>query len=170
MNKTQSRPGTTILVSLFVAASVGLVGCSAHSITPSRSSAAGEASSSVATQPLVDVSQVWASHPIPDCPRVVIGNESAPAELELPSDETVAAQLSGVRSPGSLQWVRAKLGWVTQALSVTRADIIDNQNAADANSFERKGFERYVSHVKDELSVGHDISADVDGDYPEGCR
>ncbi|MBV0918013.1 hypothetical protein KC238_12180 [Mycobacteroides chelonae] len=73
-------------------------------------------------------------------------------------------------SPGSATWVRTKLGWVTQALSVTRADMIDNQNAVDANSVERKGFERYVSHVKDELMVGRDIADDVDGDYPEGCR
>lgn len=171
MKKNQSRLGTTNLVALVIALGValGVVGCSERPAT-SASSSAGEASSSVSAQSLVDVSQVWASHPMPDCPRIIIGKTSAPAGLELPSNETVAEVLRGVRSPAPEGWVRKKLGWLTQALSVTRADIIDNSDAGDANSAENKGFQRYVGHVKDELEVGHDIANDVDGDYPEGCR
>ncbi|SLH96928.1 Uncharacterised protein [Mycobacteroides abscessus subsp. abscessus] len=90
----QSRTGTTKLAALAIAASVGVVGCS-HPTTTTSASSVGETSSSVATQPLVDVSQVWASHPMPDCPRIIIGNSSAPAGLELPSNETVAEVLRG---------------------------------------------------------------------------
>lgn len=170
-NNTQSRSGTRCLVSLTLAlgVSLGVVGCSTHPTTLTGSNGAGESSASAA-RALVDVAAVWATHPMPPCPRVVIGNATASPGLVLPDDASVARQLTGVRSPGSVEWVRAKLGWVTQALSVTRADVIDNKGAADANSVEVKGFERYVGHVKDELVVGHDIAADVDGDYPEGCR
>lgn len=168
----QSRPGTRTLVALVIAATVAMsvVGCSSEHPTPTGSNGAGTASTSASAQSLVDVAAVWASHPMPDCPRVIIGNVSAPAGLELPDDESVARELRGVKSPAPESWVRTKLGWVTQALSVTRADIIDDSDAGDANTAENKGFQRYVGHVKDELKVGHDIANDVDGDYPEGCR
>ncbi|SKP38434.1 hypothetical protein [Mycobacteroides abscessus] len=172
MMTSQSRPSTTqLVVGLTVAFGVGLsvVGCSSEHPTPSGASTSGTISTTAA-QGLVDVAAVWASHPMPPCPRVIVGNQSAPAGLELPSDDSVAAQLADVMSPAPESWVREKLGWVTQALSVTRADIIDNSDAGDANSAENKGFQRYVGHVKDELKVGHDIANDVDGDYPEGCR
>lgn len=171
MTNTQSRTGTKFFASLVIAASVslGAVGCSTHPTT-TGSSTAGTISTSAPSRALVDVAAVWATHPMPDCPRVIVGNVSAPVGLELPSDETVAEQLRGVKSPGTESWVRTKLGWLTQALSVTRADIIDNSDAGDANSAENKGFQRYVGHVKDELKVGHAIANDVDGDYPEGCR
>lgn len=167
MNNTQSRPGATILVVLALALGVGLVGCSSHPTTPSVSSTSGETSSSVAARALVDVSQVWATHPLPPCPRLVGGNLTAPTGLELPSDETVAKQLAGVRSPGSESWVRTKLGWLTQELAATRADIIDANLPGDRSMLD--GFDQYVRHLRDELQVGHDISDPVDKTYPEGC-
>lgn len=169
MNKTQSRPGTTILVSLFVAASVALVGCSNHPTTPTGSSAAGEPSSSASAQTMVDVSQVWQNHPMPDCPRVIVGNVSAPAGLELPSNESVARQLAGVRSPGSPQWVRTKLGWVTMWLAQTRAGIIDHPESPSVHATVTR-FDQYVEHIKLELGSGQDVpDSDLDGRFPEGC-
>lgn len=83
---SQSRPGATTLVSMAVAlgVSLGVVGCT--------STMGASAISTSAAHELVDVSVVWASHPMPPCLRVVIGNQSAPVGLELPSDETVAQQ------------------------------------------------------------------------------
>ncbi|OHU36052.1 hypothetical protein BKG80_23545 [Mycobacteroides chelonae] len=63
--------------------------------------------------------------------------------------------------------MRAKLGWITQELAATRADIID-ANTPDDSSM-RNGFEQYVMHVRDELQAGHDISDPIDKTYPEGC-
>ncbi|MBN7483686.1 hypothetical protein [Mycobacteroides abscessus] len=146
--------------------SLGVVGCS-HPTTPSRSSSAGEAISSASAQPLVDVSAVWATHPMPDCPRVVIGNESAPAGLTLPSAEGVAKELAGVRSPASEGWVRTKLGWVTRHLAKTRADIIDANTPGDDSML--KTFDLYVKHVRTELVAGQGSSDPTDEIYPEGC-
>lgn len=120
---------------------------------------------------MVDVSAVWATEPLPDCPKPpIVFNGYAPQGIALPDKASVAKQLAGVRSPATETWVRTKLGWVTQALAITRADISDNPTATDANKAEGKGFERYVAHVKSELLDGHDITDPVDGDYPEGCR
>lgn len=166
--KSQSRPGAPRFVALAIAASVsfGVVGCSSGHPTPSASSV-GQASSSVAAQNLVDVEAVWATHPLPPCPRLVGGNLTAPAGLELPSDETVARQLAGVKSPAPESWVRIKLGWLTQELAATRADIIDANLHGDRSMLD--GFDQYVRHLRDELQVGHDISDSVDKTYPEGC-
>lgn len=157
------------LVGLAIAATValGVVGCSAHPTT-SGSSTSGEASSSAEARNLVDVSAVWASHPLPPCPRVVIGNASSPAGLGLPSDESVARQLAGVRSPGSPQWVRTKLGWVTKELSATRAGVVDTAGTAGAEA-QVKDFRLYIDHIRAELIAGHDIPSDLDETYPEGC-
>lgn len=112
---------------------------------------------------------MWATHPMPDCPRVIIGNQSAPAGLELPSDESVANQMRGVRSPAPENWVRTKLGWVTQWLSKTRADLIAFSDTA-GGGVTIKRFDQYVAHVKSELQSGHDISdSSLDGRFPEGC-
>ncbi|WP_286142019.1 hypothetical protein [Mycobacterium sp. D16Q16] len=167
MKNNQSRTGTIKLAALAVAASVsiGVMGCS-HP-TPSGPSTSGETSSSVAARSLVDVSQVWATHPLPPCPRLVGGNLTAPAGLALPSDETVARQLAGVKSPASVSWVRIKLGWLTQELAATRADIIDANLPGDRSMLD--GFDQYVRHLRDELQLGHDISDPVDKTYPEGC-
>lgn len=167
MTNTQSRTGTKFFASLVIAASVGLVGCSSHP-APSVSNVSGQASSSVSAQPLVDVSAVWATHPLPPCPRVIVGNVSAPAGLVLPDDASVAKELAGVKSPGTPQWVRTKLGWLTQWLAQTRAGVIDHPEspAARANI---SGFNFYVKHVASELTVGHDIQDSIDETYPEGC-
>lgn len=165
-NNTQSRPFTTQLVGLAIAASVGVVGCSRPTTTSALS--VGETSSSVAARALVDVEGVWASHPMPDCPRVVIGNTSAPASLELPSNETVAEVLRGVRSPAPEGWVRGKLGWVAKWLAKVRADIVSDPGSAGSNA-EKETFKSYVKHVSDELRAGENHLDSTDSIYPEGC-
>ncbi|WP_236743232.1 hypothetical protein [Mycobacteroides franklinii] len=170
MMKSQFQPGATILAALTVAFGVilGVVGCNAeHPTTPLAASSTGMISSSVAAQALVDVSAIWATHPLPPCPRVIVGNQTAPARLVLPSDETVAGILAGVRSPGSDAWVREKLGWVTQELAATRADIISDPGVGAEE--QAKQFGQYVKHVRAELQAGHDISDPIDKTYPEGC-
>lgn len=163
----QSRRGATTLIVLAIAASVGVVGCTSHPTTPSVSSV-GQTSSSAEARQVVDVSAVWATKPLPNCPRVVIGNTSAPAGLELPSDETVARQLAGVKSPASESWVRTKLGWVTKELSATRAGVVDTAGTAGAEA-QVKDFRLYIDHIRAELIEGHDIPSDLDETYPEGC-
>lgn len=166
MVKIQSRPGATVLAALAIATSVGVVGCS-HPTT-SGSSSAGEPSISAQARPLVDVEKVWAAHPMPNCPDTLIGNESAPAGLTLPSDESVAKELAGVRSPASEGWVRTKLGWVTKALGETRAGIIASAGTAGARA-QGNDFELYVSHVRDELQLGRDTASDLDSTFIERC-
>lgn len=163
----QSRSGTTVLASLVVASVVAMsvVGCSTHPATPTGSSTI---STSAPSQALVDVSAVWATHPMPPCPRVIIGNQPAPAGLELPSDESVAQQLAGVKSPATEGWVRMKLGWVTKWLAKVRADIISDPASA-GSAAEKKTFDLYVKHVGDELREGQDSSSPPDSIYPEGC-
>lgn len=166
---TQSRTGTTNLVALVIASVVGLsvVGCNSHSTTPTGSSGAGAISTSTA-RALVDVEAVWATHPMPPCPRVIVGNASAPAGLELPSDESVAAQLRGVKSPAPESLVRAKLGWVTMWLAKVRADITSDPASAGSKA-EKKTFDSHVEHVGDELRAGQDSSSPTDSIYSEGC-
>lgn len=166
MMKSQSRPGAMKLVSLAIAASVGLVGCSSHPTTTSGSSV-GETSSSAQAQSLVDVSAIWASHPLPPCPDMLVGNQSAPAGLMLPSDESVAKELAGVRSPASESWVRERLGWVNQHLAKTRADIIDANTLGDDSML--RTFDSYVEHVRAELVSGRGSADPTDDIYPEGC-
>lgn len=169
MNNTQSRPGTTKLVGLALALGVGVVGCSSHPTTPTASSTAGESSSSVVAQGLVDVAAVWETHPMPPCARVVIGNATASPGLVLPSDESVAEVLRGVRSPAPEEWVREKLGWVTKWLGKTRADIISDPSSPGVPA-QSKRFGLYVEHIKSELTAGQDISdSALDGRFPEGC-
>ncbi|MDO3064366.1 hypothetical protein [Mycobacteroides abscessus] len=163
---SQSRTGTKSLAALAIAASVGVVGCS-HPTTTSASSV-GETSSSVATQPLVDVSQVWATEPLPACPKPpVVYNGDVSAGLELPDKASVARILAGAKSPAPTSWVREKLGWVTKHLSQTRADIIDANAPGDDSML--KTFDMYVKHVRAELEVGRDSSDPSDAIYPDGC-
>lgn len=165
MNIHQSQMGTRYLASLVIAlgVSLGAVGCSERP-TPS-----GTTSSSAPSRNLVDVSAVWATHPMPPCPRVIVGNISAPVGLELPSDESVARQLAGVKSPAPESWVREQLGWVTQELAATRADLISDPSSAGAPA-ESERFSQYVEHVKAELEAGHGIpDSELDGRFPEGC-
>lgn len=171
MNIHQYRPGTRYLVSLAIATTVtiGAVGCSNTHPTTTGSNGAGETSSTVAARALVDVSAVWAEHPLPPCPRLVIGNQSAPAGLELPSDESVAREFQGVMSPAPESWVRTKLGWVTMWLSKTRADLIAFSDTP-GGSATTKQFDHYVAHVNTELATGHDVSdSALDSRFPDGC-
>ncbi|SLI41282.1 Uncharacterised protein [Mycobacteroides abscessus subsp. massiliense] len=165
----QTRPGTRTLASLVIASVVGLsvVGCSTHPTTPTVSSTSGTISTTAAHE-LVDVEAVWATHPMPPCPRVIVGNASAPAGLELPSDESVAAQLRGVKSPAPESLVRAKLGWVTMWLAKVRADITSDPASAGSKA-EKKTFDSHVEHVGDELRAGQDSSSPTDSIYSEGC-
>ncbi|SLB99682.1 hypothetical protein [Mycobacteroides abscessus] len=170
-NNNQSRPGTKILAALAIAlgVSIGVVGCGSTHPTTSGSSSAGETSSSASAQNMVDVSAVWVTHPMPDCPRVVIGNATASPGLVLPDDASVARQLAGVRSPGSESWVREKLGWVTKWLGKTRADIISDPSSPGVPA-QSKRFSQYVEHIRTELEAGKDISdSALDGRFPEGC-
>ncbi len=156
------------LAALVIATTVGTVGCSSHLTTPSGASSVGEPSSSASAQTIVDVSRVWATHPLPPCPDVLIGNATAPAGVTLPSDESVAKELAGVRSPASEGWVKMKLGWVTKALGETRAGIIASAGTA-ASRAQGNDFELYVSHVRDELQLGRDTASDLDSTFIERC-
>ncbi|MBV6362617.1 hypothetical protein HZD78_21975 [Mycobacteroides chelonae] len=171
MMKPKSRSGATKLVGLALALGVSVVGCSSHPTTPSASSGMGESSSSTAqARPLVDVAAVWATHPMPDCPKPPIQRNggAVPAGIELPTESTVSEILGDVKSPASEAWVRTKLGWVTQWLLKTRADIVTDPGVgADAQS---KMFSDYVSHVRDELQAGRNIERELDGSYPEECQ
>lgn len=170
MMKDQSRPGATTLAVLAIATTVslGVVGCSTHPTTPSGASSAGEPSSSTSAQTMVDVSQVWAMEPLPDCPKPpVVYNGDVPAGLELPDKASVARILAGAESPAPESWVREKLGWVTQNLAKTRADIIKADMPSDSSMTD--GFRDYVVHVRAELIAGKDIPDDLDGIFPEGC-
>ncbi|ORA57330.1 hypothetical protein BST24_24305 [Mycobacteroides franklinii] len=63
--------------------------------------------------------------------------------------------------------MREKLGWVTQELAATRADIISDPGVGAEE--QAKQFGQYVKHVRAELQAGHDISDPIDKTYPEGC-
>ncbi len=156
------------LVGLALALGVSVVGCSSHPTTPSGASSTGESSSSAEARQTVDVSQVWATEPLPDCPKPpVVYNGDVPAGLELPDKASVARILAGAESPAPESWVREKLGWVTQNLAKTRADIIKADMPSDSSMTD--GFRDYVVHVRAELVVGKDIPDDLDGIFPEGC-
>lgn len=164
---SQSRPGATVLVSLVIALGVGVVGCS-HPPTPSVSSTSGQASSSAEARNLVDVSAVWATEPLPDCPKPpIIFNGDAPQGITLPDKASVAKQLAGVRSPATETWVRTKLGWVTQWLAQTRGGIIADPGAGAKE--QANMFTEWVTHVREELQEGRDTASDLDGAFPEGC-
>lgn len=166
--KSQSRTGATTLAVLVVALGVGLVGCSAHPTTTSGSSSTGETSSSTATRALVDVSAVWQSEPLPNCPKPpIVFNGDAPQGIALPDKASVARILAGAKSPADAEWVHVKLGWVTKHLSQTRADIIDANAPGDDSML--KTFDMYVKHVRAELEVGRDSSDPSDAIYPDGC-
>lgn len=155
---------------LTVGVGAGAVGCGQHSTITAVPSGTGEpTSSSASAQSLVDVSAVWATKPLPPCTDYLGSDLTVPPGLSVPDHDSVARSLAGVKSPGSIEWVRTKLGWLDKALSETRAGIVDANVPGDET--ELHGFERYARHVRDELEVGHDISdSDADGDYPEGCR
>ena len=164
---SQSRTSTTVLASLVIASVVvlGVVGCSSHPTTPTGSNTI----STTENRPLVDVSAVWQTEPLPDCPTPpIVFNGSVPPGLSLPDKASVARQLAGVKSPASEEWVRMKLGWLTQELASTRAGIIDTGGTDGAHA-QAKDFQLYVEHVRAELQAGKDIPSDIDSTFPEGC-
>ncbi|MDO3103014.1 hypothetical protein [Mycobacteroides abscessus] len=144
------------------------IGCSQHSITPTASTVS---SPSTTAHVLVDVEKVWASHPLPDCPKPPLkrNDGQVPAGLELPTESTVSDILGDVKSPGSESWVREKLSWVTQALLAVRADIVTYNGTAGGDS-QLQDFKNYVEHVKIELAQGQDIDSPLDLTYPEACQ
>ncbi len=158
------------LVALAIAATVslGVVGCSAHPTTPSASSSAGQASSSASARPLVDVEAVWATKPLPPCDDYLGTDLTAPPGLSVPDHDSVAKTLAGVESPGTLEWVKTKLGWLDKALSETRAGVIASAGTAGAKA-QAQDFQRYVEHVRDELQSGRDITSDLDSTFIERC-
>lgn len=167
-NNTQYRTGTRTLTALLVAsvAVLGVVGCSTH---PTTLTGASTISTSAPSRNLVDVSAVWQSEPLPDCPKApIVFNGAVPPGLSLPDKSSVARELRGVKSPASEGWVRTKLGWVTKWLAKVRADIIDADTTGDSSMTD--GFSQYIQHIKSELEAGHDIpDSALDGDFPEGC-
>lgn len=172
MTTTQSRTGTRTLVSLFIASVVGLsvVGCSTHPTTLTGASTTGTISTSAPSRALVDVAAVWATHPLPDCPKAPIERNGGvvPSGLELPTESTVSEILGDVKSPAPEPWVKMKLGWVTRWLLKTRADIVDANTPGDTLMLD--GFKQYVGHVRSELEAGQNSSDEaLDGDYPDGC-
>lgn len=152
-------------LSVTVGVGASIIGCSGAS-TPTAPLSSTVSTSAAGN--LVDVSAVWATHPMPPCPDTLIGNESAPVGLTLPSDASVAKELAGVRSPAGEGWVRTKLGWVAKALAETRAGIIANAGTAGARA-QGNDFELYVSHVRDELQLGRDTASDLDSTFIERC-
>lgn len=165
---SQSRPVTITLATLVLALGVSVVGCSSHPTTPSGSSVSGESSVSAEARVLVDVSAVWATEPLPDCPKPpIVFNGDAPQGIAVPDKASVARILAGAKSPANAEWVRAKLGWVTQNLAKTRADIIKANMPSDSSL--KDGFSDYVVHVRAELVAGKNIPDDLDGIFPEGC-
>ncbi|MBE5451221.1 Uncharacterised protein [Mycobacteroides abscessus subsp. abscessus] len=169
MTNSQSRPGTKSFASLVVGLSVGLgvVGCSSHPTT-SGSISTGETTSSVAARQLVDVEAVWQSEPLPPCTDYLGSDLTVPPGLSVPNHDSVAKTLAGVQSPGILEWVKTKLGWLDKALSETRAGVIASAGTAGAKA-QAQDFQRYVEHVRDELQSGHDITSDLDSTFIERC-
>lgn len=156
------------LVALTIALGVSVVGCSSHPTTPSGSSVSGESSVSAEARVLVDVSAVWATEPLPDCPKPpIVFNGDAPQGIAVPDKASVARILAGAKSPATESWVREKLGWVTQWLAQTRAGIIADPGAGAKE--QANMFTEWVTHVREELQEGRDIASDLDGAFPEGC-
>lgn len=156
---------TALVLALGVGASA--IGCSIPS-TPTAP-LSSTISTTASAHALVDVAAVWQTEPLPDCPKPpIVFNGSVPPGLSLPDKASVARQLAGVKSPASEGWVRTKLGWVTQWLSKTRADIA-YVNAPGDNST-RDTFGEYVKHIRDELREGRDTPSDLDSRFPEGCQ
>ncbi|BBZ83261.1 Uncharacterised protein [Mycobacteroides abscessus] len=157
------------LVALALTFGVGAsgIGCSASGTPTAPQSST---ISTTAAPNLVDVAAVWQTEPLPDCPKPpIVFNGAVPPGLSLPDKASVARELRGVKSPASEGWVRTKLGWVTQELASTRADIISDPSSAGAPA-ESERFSQYVGHVKAELEAGHDIpDSELDGRFPEGC-
>ncbi|MBN7314692.1 hypothetical protein I3U70_25215 [Mycobacteroides abscessus subsp. abscessus] len=117
---------------------------------------------------MVDVSAVWQSEPLPDCPKPpIVFNGDAPQGIALPDKASVARILAGAKSPATESWVREKLGWVTQWLAQTRAGIIADPGAGAKE--QANMFTEWVTHVREELQEGRDIASDLDGAFPEGC-
>ncbi|WP_206477776.1 hypothetical protein, partial [Mycobacteroides abscessus] len=141
---------------------------SSHPTTPSGSSSTGKSSVSAEARQMVDVSAVWQSEPLPDCPKPpIVFNGDAPQGIALPDKASVARILAGAKSPATESWVREKLGWVTQWLAQTRAGIIADPGAGAKE--QANMFTEWVTHVREELQEGRDIASDLDGAFPEGC-
>lgn len=155
------------LVALALTFGVGAsgIGCSASGTPTAPQSST---ISTTAAPNLVDVAAVWQTEPLPDCPKPpIVFNGSVPPGLSLPDKTSVARELQGVKSPASESWVRTKLGWVTQELASTRADIISDPGVGAKEQSEM--FVEWVTHVREELREGHDIPSELDGAYPEEC-
>ncbi|WP_236737964.1 hypothetical protein [Mycobacteroides abscessus] len=153
---------------LTVGVGAGVVGCGQHSTITAVPSSAGETSSSASAHPMVDVSAVWATKPLPPCDDYLGSDLTVPPGLSVPNHDSVAKTLAGVRSPGTLEWVKTKLGWLDKALSETRAGVIASAGTAGAKA-QAQDFQRYVEHVRDELQSGRDITSDLDSTFIERC-
>lgn len=152
---------------LTVGVGAGVVGCGQHSTAPTASPQ-GESSSSASAHPMVDVSAVWATKPLPPCTDYLGTDLTAPPGLSVPDHASVARILAGVKSPGSIEWVKTKLGWLDMWLAQTRAGILDHPESPAVTS-KVETFDDYVEHVRSELGAGKNIPSDLDSIFPEAC-
>lgn len=145
----------------------GVAGCGQHAITPAASPQ-GETGSSASAHPMVEVSAVWATKPLPPCTDYLGSDLTVPPGLSVPDHASVAKILAGVKSPGSESWVKTKLGWLDMWLAQTRAGILDHPESPAVKS-KVETFDDYVEHVRSELGAGKNIPSDLDSIFPEAC-
>ena len=165
MNTVTRGLGTLIVGGVLA---VGIVGCGdgTHEVVGKPTSSVGATSPSPTA--LVDVEPIWKSNPLPPCDEIAVGNLPVPAGVKLPDDDSVDAELQGVKSPAPEQWVKTKLGWLNYNLVRLRADVADHPGTPGVNA-ELGKFEPYVQHVRTELIEGKDISDRLDYVFTEKC-
>lgn len=151
-----------------VGVGASVVGCGQHSTITAVPSSAGETSSPASAHPMVDVSAVWATKPLPPCDDYLRTDLTAPPGLSVPDHNGVARSLAGVKSPGDESWVKTKLGWLDMWLAQTRAGIIDHPESPAVKA-KVETFDDYVGHVRSELGAGKNIPSDLDSLFPEAC-
>ncbi|MDO3019365.1 hypothetical protein [Mycobacteroides abscessus] len=153
---------------LTVGVGASAVGCGQHSTITVVPISTGDTSSSAQARPLVDVSALWATKPLPPCDDYLGTDLTVPPGLSVPDHASVARSLAGVKSPGNESWVKTKLGWLDMWLAQTRAGIIDHPDSPAVKS-KVETFDDYVEHVRSELGAGKNIPSDLDSLFPEAC-
>lgn len=157
-----------LVITLGVGASA--VGCGQHSTSTAVPSGTRETSSSVAAHQTIDVSAVWATKPLPPCDDYLGTDLTVPPGLSVPNHDSVAKTLAGVKSPGSIEWVKMKLGWLGMWLAQTRAAILDHPEDSNLVHATNTRFGKYVEHLHAELQSGQDISdSSLDSRFPQEC-
>lgn len=155
---------------LTVGVGAGVVGCGQHSTITAVPISTRDTSSSAQARPLVDVSALWATKPLPPCDDYLGTDLTVPPGLSVPDHDGVARSLAGVQSPASEAWVREKLGWLDMWLAQTRAAILDHPEDSNLVHATNARFGKYVEHLRAELQSGQDISdSSLDSRFPQEC-